>query len=97
MELNIRAAQEALANPSEQILETMRGASSEAQEAVASVAPSTSALASIPSASAAAGESQSSSATTAAAGAGARVDGPAEEQEDTSRLQVVDEVNGVAA
>lgn len=45
MELNIDAAQEALANPPREVVDTMHKAGREAQEAVASLAPSTSALA----------------------------------------------------
>lgn len=104
MDLNIRAAQEALANPSEQVLETMRGASSEAQAAVASVAPRTSALASIPASANAPDQIDAANAPDAPSAAGPAgasavlaADTVPTEQEDTSRLQVVDEVNSFQA
>jgi hypothetical protein len=47
MEMNIDAAKDALMHPTDEILETMRGASEEAQAAIASIAPANSALASL--------------------------------------------------
>ena len=96
MDLNLRAAQDALSHPSEQVLETMRGASSEAQAAVASMAPSSSALASLSTNSNSAGaaaSAQSNGTNGANDGGGAGQVGESTPQEDTSRLQVVDEVN----
>lgn len=88
MELNLRAAQEQLARPSEEVLETMQAASREAQEAVASIAPGGSQLASLSSSGdeASAGVKSNGSAVDPA-----KMDGQ-QEASDTSRLQVVDEV-----
>jgi hypothetical protein len=93
MELNIRAAQEALANPSDQVLETLQGASSEAQAAVASIAPRSSALASLgkPYGEVAAADGGAVDDAQRASAGG--LDGAAAVQEDTARLQVVDEVH----
>lgn len=76
MELNIDAAQEALANPPMEVVDTMHKAGREAQEAVASLAPSTSVLAS----------------SVSNGGSGSHGHNHSQDATDTSRLQVVDEV-----
>lgn len=88
MDLNIKAAQDELENPSEAVLNTIAGASQEAKDAIASIAPQGSSLASMhqDSSNNTMNASHSQLADVVATGVNGTL------QEDTARLQVVDEV-----